>query len=227
MQFASPLTLTLARLKNWKMKYKKKLITVSRTLTKKPERNSFSSSSMTQQMHKPSEEELNVITRVARSLAPRFTFGFYDTDDIEQEAIIIGISALPKYDEGRGPLENFMFTHVRNRLKTFKRDNFCRPDSNKDDERIKRSKEIKRNLARPIDIDSVRNIDSESNVIFETDYALELDIENVLTKINQNLPIELRADYLRMRAGVHVPKPRRKLIEEEVNKILRENYYDG
>lgn len=177
-------------------------------------------------MIEPSPDELETIMKVARSLAPRFTFGHYDADDIEQEAVLIGILALPKYDKSRGPLENFMFTHVRNRLKTFKRDKYCRPDSPKDDDRVKQLKETKRNLANPIDINSIRNIDSESNVIFEPDYALEIDIENILLQINEHLPLELRADYLRMRAGVHVAKPRRLLIEEKVNEILREYYYE-
>ena len=46
------------------------------------------------------------------------------SEDIEQEAFIIGAKAIDDYD-GRS-LENFLYVHLNNRLKNFKRDNYYR-----------------------------------------------------------------------------------------------------
>ena len=50
-------------------------------------------------------------------------------DDIKQEAFIICIEALNRYEEGR-PLENFLSVNLSNRLKTFMRDNYFTGSSN-------------------------------------------------------------------------------------------------
>ena len=44
------------------------------------------------------DEVVGVITKIARRLAPKFTFASYDVEDIEQEAFLIGIAGLEKYD---------------------------------------------------------------------------------------------------------------------------------
>ena len=38
------------------------------------------------------DEVVGVITKIARRLAPKFTFASYDVEDIEQEAFLIGIA---------------------------------------------------------------------------------------------------------------------------------------
>ena len=73
------------------------------------------------------EDAYNTIMKVAKRLAPKYVFATYEVEDIEQEAFLIGIAGLAKYDKSR-PLENFMYIHINNRLKTFKRDNYYRQD---------------------------------------------------------------------------------------------------
>ena len=73
------------------------------------------------------QEVVGIIKKVARSLAPKYTFAFYGVDDIEQEAFVMGMEALSRYDPTK-PLENFLYTHIGNRLKNFKRDNYYRQD---------------------------------------------------------------------------------------------------
>jgi DNA-directed RNA polymerase specialized sigma24 family protein len=52
------------------------------------------------------------IMKIAKRLAPKYVFSGYDVEDIEQEAFLIGIAGLDKYDTSR-PLENFMYTHTK------------------------------------------------------------------------------------------------------------------
>ena len=74
------------------------------------------------------DEVIDKIKIVVDRIAPRYTFHGYDIDDMKQEAFIICIDALDRYDQKR-PLENFLAVNLSNRLKNFVRDNYC---SNKD-----------------------------------------------------------------------------------------------
>ena len=77
-------------------------------------------------MHIPSnmteQEVVDTITLVVDRISPRYTFHGYQLDDIKQEAFILCMDALPRYDESRR-LENFLSVHLSNRLKNFVRDN--------------------------------------------------------------------------------------------------------
>lgn len=73
------------------------------------------------------EEFLLAIDNVSKKLAHKFKFGYHSFEDMKQQATIFALECLDKYDKSR-PLENFLWTHVRNRLFNFKRDNYQRPD---------------------------------------------------------------------------------------------------
>jgi len=68
-------------------------------------------------------EVIAQINTVVDRIAPKYTFYGYTTDDIKQEAFIICIEALNRYDPSK-PLENFLSVNLSNRLKTFVRDNY-------------------------------------------------------------------------------------------------------
>ena len=70
-------------------------------------------------------EVLAVINKICDRYAYKFQFGYFEPDDIRQEAFIIAVDALDRYEEGR-PLENFLAVHVKNRLNNFKRDKYYR-----------------------------------------------------------------------------------------------------
>lgn len=77
---------------------------------------------------KVSEEELLiVIDNISKKLAYKFKFGYHDIEDMKQQISIFALEGLENYDHKR-PLENFLWTHVRNRLFNYKRDNYRRPD---------------------------------------------------------------------------------------------------
>ena len=64
------------------------------------------------------EEVLDKINLVVNRISPKYTFHGYDLDDIKQEAFMICMDALNRYDQKR-PLENFLSVNLSNRLKNF------------------------------------------------------------------------------------------------------------
>jgi hypothetical protein len=73
------------------------------------------------------EDLLLAISNISKKLAYKFKFGYHDIEDMKQQISIFAIEGLKRYDHKR-PLENFLWTHVRNRLFNYKRDNYQRPD---------------------------------------------------------------------------------------------------
>ena len=73
------------------------------------------------------EELLETIEIISKKLAYKFKFGYHEIDDMKQQISVFAIEGLANYDHAR-PLENFLWTHVRNRLFNYKRDNYQRPD---------------------------------------------------------------------------------------------------
>jgi len=69
------------------------------------------------------EEFLRVLDNISKRLGHKFKFGYHDFDDMKQQASIFALEGLEKYDNSR-PLENFLWTHVRNRLFNYKRNNY-------------------------------------------------------------------------------------------------------
>lgn len=82
----------------------------------------------TQRKKKISEQELlDTIDTISKKLAYKFKFGYHELQDMKQQISVFALEGLQNYDYKR-PLENFLWTHVRNRLFNFKRDNYQRPD---------------------------------------------------------------------------------------------------
>tara|TARA_Y100000401_G_scaffold100722_1_gene89776 strand:- start:16111 stop:16632 length:522 start_codon:yes stop_codon:yes gene_type:complete len=157
---------------------------------------------------------VEVIMRIAKRLAPKFTFASYDVEDIEQEAFLIGIAGLKKYDPTR-PLENFMYRHISNRLKTFKRDNYYRLDYGTAAQKIQ---DQKRRLLEPIDIDALYNVCT-------TDHTHnDAQINETLMLIDHKLPSHLRRDYLKLQSNSPLPKGRKAIIMQTIEKIVNGEY---
>ena len=196
------------------------------------------------------EEVLQIMEKVAKRLAYKFRFGYYDIDDMKQEAYLEAIKGLEKYDEKR-PLENFLWTHVRNRLFNLKRNKYERPDkpclqcplnaySEEDDScliydlrldcgiynRWDTRNRTKKNLMRPIEFSEVRD-ESEKNMSNRDDIENKVIINEILEIIDKNLVnMELRKLWLKMREGVSIIKDKRTKVYDEINKILKEYKID-
>ena len=156
------------------------------------------------------EKAIATIMKVAKRLAPKYVFASYEVEDIEQEAFLIGVAGLEKYDPSR-PLENFMYTHINNRLKTFKRDNYYRLDFGTAAQTIQ---DRKKNLLEPIDIDSIYNVCSHEHSTGDAQLHEMLDI------IDKKLPTHLRSDYLKLQSNSPLPKGRKAIIVDAIEQIV-------
>lgn len=185
---------------------------------------------------KTEQEVLSAIENAVRILTPSFVFGYFSLEDIQQEARRMGLEAMERYDNVR-PMENFLYRHIYNRLINFQRDNWKRPEAPCDEchagsycdnsdggQPCKKYRAwVKRNadkagLMRPMDLDAAPSEAAHQNAATEEDVARD----ELLSRIDEDLPVELRSIYLQMRAGVPVPKARRRQVEDAIREILSE-----
>lgn len=138
---------------------------------------------------------LETIQIVTNRLKSRFTFKYYDEDDISQESFLICISALERYD-GKRPLENFLYVNLRNRLKSFIRDNY-----------------------KKIVGDTI--LENE-NFILDNEFERSSFIVNFEKRIDELLTPDLRNDYWRIKDGIKLPRPRRVRLENKIRELIKE-----
>ncbi len=164
-------------------------------------------------MHIPSNmSEQDVISQikvVVDRIAPKYTFYGYQADDIKQEAFIICMEALPRYDETR-PLENFLSVHLSNRLKNFVRDNHFIKDE-----------EEKAKVVMPGQLANEEYIlDSKE------EYVESLDYKEMTRSLDIKLPANYRADYIKIINDVYVPKKRKEEVLFIIKTILEEQGHE-
>ena len=146
-------------------------------------------------------EVVTQIMAIVDRIAPKYSFNGYSVEDIKQEAFIICMDALDRYDPSR-PLENFLSVHLSNRLKNFVRDNYF----------TKNDDESKKKLL------NAKSIISDDVSMEDSDYIENVDISDIKQLIDEELPMVYRADYLKIINNVYVPKKRR----EEVLSVLKQ-----
>lgn len=151
------------------------------------------------------DQLMQQIQVVINRVAPKYTFGTYGVDDIKQEAFIICMDALERYDQKR-PLENFLSVHLSNRLKNFIRDNYYTKDE-----------EEKKRVMRP------KYLSGEDVVQYDNTVDNTTDAKNIKTVVDKHLPAQYRSDYLKIINDVYVPKKRREEILSIIKEIV-ENY---
>lgn len=155
---------------------------------------------------------LKTIQTIAERIASKYVFGYFDKEDIVQEAVIFGLEAYEKWDRIR-PLENFISVHISNRLKNFKRDNYFRLGLEDSTPERKAHNESKKNLMIPITINP--------NSLFA---EYDIDIRDSIEFLLKNLPPLIKNDFLRMANGVSITKGRRQVVVETVKEILGEDW---
>lgn len=204
------------------------------------------------------EQVVEAIQKVAKRLAYKYRFGYHTVQDIEQEAFILvlkpdtqGKTLLEKYD-GKRPLENFLWTHLRNRLYNFKRDNYeriekpcfncplgayikdkdkCKAYHNKEDCDIYAKwlnrNNSKKNLMNPVEW-SVVNTENENDMHCGDDLFDNIVFSEMLGVINDNIKDpELRRDWIKLQHGIALSKHRKAKIKQVIIAILQENgFYD-
>jgi hypothetical protein len=196
---------------------------------------------------KVSEEEfVQVWEKISKKLGYKFKFGYHSHEDMKQQAAIFALEGLKNYDHKR-PLENFLWTHVRNRLFNYKRDNYQRPDkpcltcpfynpdssicisncnefSNKNDCSLYSSwsirNENKKNIMRPVGIDSI------SEEITSDDLFKNISNKEIIQLIDKNISIKNRPIFLKLLGGMKVPKIEITKLLKEIQQILNNNDID-
>ena len=189
-------------------------------------------------------ELLTVIDNISKKLAYKFKFGYHDIEDMKQQISIFAIEGLKNYDYKR-PLENFLWTHVRNRLFNYKRDNYRRPDkpcyscplfdsknslctkySNKNDCDLyytwSQRNDNKKNLMHLTTIDEIKNYGS----VFSSDddsFFNFISNKEIIDIIENNLIDHNRMTYLRLKSGAKVSKAEKEELLETIQQILKDH----
>jgi hypothetical protein len=83
----------------------------------------------------------------------------------------------------------------------------------------KRRNDAKSSLQRPLDIGHVAD-EGEPSLRLPSTVEEDVEVNEAVRLVDVQLPLELRADLLRMRAGVSVPKKAKVAVEEAVAAIL-------
>lgn len=193
-------------------------------------------------------EFLRVIDVISKKLAYKFKFGYHDFDDMKQQISIFALEGLKNYDHKR-PLENFLWTHVRNRLFNYKRDNYQRPDkpcltcplydphckkslsscesySNKEDCSLYSSwlsrNNTKKNLMHLTTIDEIKDY---SNA-FSSDESLLINAiasDEIFSLLESHLNGEYRTLYLKVKSGIKINKGDMDKLTTKLKEILKDH----
>lgn len=199
------------------------------------------------------QQILEIIENVVNSLARNFRFGYHDIDDLKQEGRLFAVTAMNEdgYDPTR-PLANFLYRHVRNRMINFRRNNYTRYEppcikcpfydpknikskaKNKCSEFMDRMEcerfsgwekhnIVRKNLMEP------KSIQDESgeyyNFTTTGDFVEEIEFKEILSLIDEKLPVDLRSDYLKMRQrglGNKVSKNRQHKVRQAIMEIIKD-----
>lgn len=187
-------------------------------------------------MAKYNEQELiEIMGRISSRLARTFKFGYHEIEDMKQQAWQIALQGLEDYDGDR-PLENFLWSHVRNRLYNFKRDNYFRPEKPCDqcplfiDGRCSKfndpmecplyEKWFTRTEKRKALMSTVDSSDVDYS---DHDYSNDIDNREIFELVDRNIPVELRQSWIRFVNGLKLPKNKRDQLLNEITLILKEH----
>lgn len=199
------------------------------------------------------EEFLKVLDNISKRLGHKFKFGYHSYEDMKQQAAIFALEGLEKYDNKR-PLENFLWTHVRNRLFNYKRDNYQRPDKPclscvfydaHCAESINQCKEYndktnceeyntwnnrntnKKNIMKPVGIEDLKEQNVNVPKLSSTQSILELvSDQQILKLLDENIPAQHRSTYLKLKYGDKVYKNDLTKLLNCIKDILRDNGYE-
>jgi DNA-directed RNA polymerase specialized sigma24 family protein len=152
---------------------------------------------------------------LAKRISPRFKFGYYDVDDLEQEAFILALDGFKRWD-GVRPLENFLSVHIHNRLINFRRNRYHRSHVDDSSPQRKRDNDSKRSLMSPGEIHDL-------DVVYEVDYVHSLTTEETLEIIN-HLPAHIKNDFHRLANGASISISRKNTVYEAVRNAVGEYY---
>lgn len=189
---------------------------------------------------------LAALEKIGNSLAKKYRFGYHDIEDIKQQAAILALEGLKNYDNTR-PLENFLWTHVRNRLFNYKRNNYQRPDkpclkcplydphnqksssgcekyNNKNDCEMYRSwskrNDAKKNIMAP---QTLENSSDFNNLKYHDPSSLLENNELIKLLDSKITKPEYRESYLKLKNNVKISAGELNKLKKYISSILQEN----
>ena len=190
-------------------------------------------------------EFLQIVDIISKKLAYKFKFGYHDYEDMKQQISIFALEGLKNYDHKR-PLENFLWTHVRNRLFNYKRDNYQRPDkpclscplhnsnlpsqcekySNKNDCELydswSKRNSTKKNLMHLTTIDEIKDY---GNAFSSDDNSLinSISTKEILSLVEKYLTGDERITYLKVKSGSKVSKSDMEKLTVKLQQIMKDH----
>jgi len=193
------------------------------------------------------EEFLTVLDNISKRLSHKFRFGYHDLDDMKQQAAIFAMEGLEKYDNKR-PLENFLWTHVRNRLFNYKRNNYQRPDkpclscpffdkhcfksnnqcteyANKLDCELyagwSQRNDAKKNIMQPLYIEPENNYSN----LQSDNFVQNIQNQEIITYLDSNVSAEYRECYLKLKHNVKIPKQQLLNLQKHIYSLLEKSQW--
>jgi len=191
------------------------------------------------------DEFLTVLDNISKRLGHKFRFGYHDFDDMKQQAAIFAMEGLQKYDRSR-PLENFLWTHVRNRLFNYKRNNYQRPDkpcltcplydkmyscSNNQCSKYKDKSECelyaswasrneaKKNIMQPNHIEH----ELHGSKLQSKDFTGFIQNKEIISFLDEQIQTEYRESYLKLKHGSNIPKQQLLKLQKHITELM-ENF---
>jgi hypothetical protein len=189
------------------------------------------------------EEFLRVLDNIGNRLANKFRFAYHEIEDMKQQAAIFAIEGLENYDNKR-PLENFLWTHVRNRLFNYKRNNYQRPDKpclkcplfdkNFQNSVSGCSKFRDKNDCEPYKAWSNRNeskknimqpsfIEDESQLVKPSGLNNFIENKEIIQFLDNNIESDYRESYLKLKHGVKLPKQQLLKLQNHIKELMIKN----
>lgn len=159
------------------------------------------------------QEFVEIVQRIAKRISHRYVFTSYEPCDIEQEAFLIAVEGLDRYNSSK-PLENFLYVHINNRLKNLKRKVYYRIETGE----AQKIQDVKRHILEAVDIDATQNASNDC-------ISSEANIKEILNLIDEKLPSSLRGDYLRIKNKGKITKARKNKVVKAIDNIIGD-YFD-
>ena len=154
-----------------------------------------------------------MIQKVCKKVSNRFTFDIYDAKDIEQEAFIICMSILNKWNGSN--LENWLTVSVSNRLRNLIKKNGS----------FSNNKFIQEEKERISNASNINEIPTSELPIYELNID-EIDNKILIDRIEENLTSEQRKDYLKLKTG-KLSKHKKDILLDELKDIVEGNHGQG
>lgn len=174
-------------------------------------------------------EVLASIERAVGLLAGRFVFGSWDLDDVKQYGRMEAIRAMDRYDPSR-PLDNFLYSHIKNRYINLLRDKYRRndPPCRACHEGDGCDKSTAYSPFCPVYAAWLERNRSKANLmspgplqdVADGDQSGDVEIAELEEIIRQEIPFEMLRDYLALKDGDRLPAARRAEIEAAVRDVL-------